>query len=57
MCIKTIRVLSESLPDALANDCSKCSEKQKTGSDKVVRYLINEVRSPSNVHRHFSIAN
>ncbi|KAI4483535.1 hypothetical protein M0804_007795 [Polistes exclamans] len=34
--------VSESLPDALANGCSKCSEKQKAGSEKVIRYLINQ---------------
>jgi len=31
---------TESLPDALASDCSKCSEKQRIGSDKVIKYLI-----------------
>nr|CAD7577007.1 unnamed protein product [Timema californicum] len=30
----------ESLADALANDCDKCSEKQKAGSDKVIKHLI-----------------
>ncbi|KAK2576095.1 hypothetical protein KPH14_007430 [Odynerus spinipes] len=34
--------LKKLLPDALATDCSKCSEKQKTDSEKVIRYLINE---------------
>nr|CAD7427896.1 unnamed protein product [Timema monikensis] len=28
------------LPDALHTDCSKCSEKQKEGSDKVIHFLI-----------------
>jgi hypothetical protein len=28
------------LPDALQTDCSKCSEKQKTGSTKVIHFLI-----------------
>nr|AGZ04931.1 chemosensory protein 3 [Laodelphax striatellus] len=28
------------LPDALRTNCSKCSEKQKEFSDKVIRYLI-----------------
>ncbi|XP_043486785.1 ejaculatory bulb-specific protein 3-like [Polistes fuscatus] len=34
--------LKKSLPDALENGCSKCSEKQKAGSEKVIRYLINQ---------------
>lgn len=32
--------LSEVLPDALHTECSKCSEKQKEGSKKIVRHLI-----------------
>lgn len=32
--------LKRVLPDALKTDCSKCSEKQKNGSNKVVNYLI-----------------
>jgi len=28
------------LPDALETDCSKCSDKQKAASIKVVRFLI-----------------
>ncbi|KAL2719588.1 ejaculatory bulb-specific protein 3 [Vespula squamosa] len=34
--------LKKSLPDALANGCNKCSEKQKAGSEKVIRYLVNQ---------------
>lgn len=26
--------------DALQSECSKCSEKQKEGSDKLIQYLI-----------------
>lgn len=29
------------MPDALETDCSKCSPKQKEGSEKIVRYIIN----------------
>ncbi|KAJ9585927.1 hypothetical protein L9F63_020435 [Diploptera punctata] len=32
--------LRKTLPDALETDCSKCSEKQKEISDKVIQYLI-----------------
>jgi hypothetical protein len=28
------------LPDALETDCSKCSDKQKTGSTKIIHFLI-----------------
>ncbi|XP_058452968.1 ejaculatory bulb-specific protein 3-like [Malaya genurostris] len=33
--------LKRVLPDALKTDCSKCSSKQKEGTDKVLRYMIN----------------
>lgn len=29
------------LPDALKTKCSKCTEKQREGTDKVIRFLIN----------------
>ncbi|KAF4527286.1 hypothetical protein B566_EDAN016074 [Ephemera danica] len=32
--------LKRILPDALETECSKCSEKQKTGSEKVLHHLI-----------------
>lgn len=28
------------MPDAIETDCSKCSEKQKEGSEVIMRYLI-----------------
>lgn len=28
------------MPDAIETDCSKCSEKQKEGSEYMMRYLI-----------------
>lgn len=48
---RIVRVISESLPDALENNCEKCSEKQREGSEKVIRFLINKVRSPSPFRR------
>lgn len=32
--------VSASLPDAIASECAKCSEKQKIGSEKVIKHLI-----------------
>ncbi|XP_075215739.1 ejaculatory bulb-specific protein 3-like [Lycorma delicatula] len=32
--------LKDSLPDALATKCSKCSDKQKVGTEKVIKFLI-----------------
>jgi hypothetical protein len=28
------------LPDALQTGCSKCSDKQKAGSEKVIKFLL-----------------
>lgn len=40
-CLKFLKNFStDSLPDATQTDCSKCSEKQKIGSEKVTHYLI-----------------
>ncbi|XP_019866900.1 ejaculatory bulb-specific protein 3-like [Aethina tumida] len=36
--------LKRVLPDALENDCAKCSEKQREGSKKVIRHLIQHKR-------------
>lgn len=30
----------DALPDALQTECSKCSEKQKEGAEKVLRHVI-----------------
>lgn len=38
-CTEDGRELKETLPDAVATDCSKCSEKQKAGSDKIMHFL------------------
>lgn len=32
--------LKRLLPDALKTNCTKCSENQRAGTDKVIRYLI-----------------
>lgn len=32
--------LKRLLPDALKTNCSKCSDKQRSGTDRVIRYLI-----------------
>ncbi|XP_012259043.1 ejaculatory bulb-specific protein 3 [Athalia rosae] len=34
--------LKKALPSALANGCKDCSEKHKYGSEKVIRFLVNE---------------
>nr|AWW17231.1 chemosensory protein 7 [Riptortus pedestris] len=39
-CTPDGKELKELLPDALETDCSKCSEKQKAGSEKVLRFLL-----------------
>ncbi|XP_046999600.1 ejaculatory bulb-specific protein 3-like [Schistocerca americana] len=39
-CTPDGKELKETIPDALVTDCSKCNEKQKEGSNKVIRFLI-----------------
>lgn len=39
-CTPDGRELKKNLPDALKTDCSKCSEKQKAGSEQVLKYII-----------------
>lgn len=41
-CTPDAKALKETLPDALEHECNKCTEKQKSGSDKVLRHLINK---------------
>nr|AEE61494.1 unknown [Dendroctonus ponderosae] len=36
--------LKKNLPDALENECSKCTPKQRDGAKKVIRYLIENKR-------------
>ncbi|CAO1429751.1 unnamed protein product [Diamesa hyperborea] len=37
--------LKRRLPDALKTDCSNCSEKQKEGTERVIKYLIKNRKS------------
>lgn len=39
-CPPDARELKKNLPDALKSECSKCSEKQKATTDKVIRFMI-----------------
>ncbi|XP_075169929.1 ejaculatory bulb-specific protein 3-like isoform X2 [Haematobia irritans] len=41
-CTPDARELKKTLPDALKTECSKCSEKQKQNSEKVLHYIIDE---------------
>ncbi|GAB1862682.1 Chemosensory protein [Camponotus japonicus] len=41
-CTPDGKELKEHLPDALETECSKCSEKQRTGTEKVIRFLVNK---------------
>ncbi|XP_011635451.1 ejaculatory bulb-specific protein 3 [Pogonomyrmex barbatus] len=41
-CTPDGKELKEALPDALETECSKCSEKQKKGTEKVIRFLVNK---------------
>lgn len=39
-CTAEGRELKKALPDALKTECSKCSEKQRDGTDKVLKFII-----------------
>ncbi|XP_033250789.1 ejaculatory bulb-specific protein 3-like [Drosophila miranda] len=39
-CTPEGRELKKSLPDALKTECSKCSERQRSNTDKVIRFII-----------------
>ncbi|BET02601.1 unnamed protein product [Nesidiocoris tenuis] len=39
-CTPDGRELKEHLPDALKTGCSKCSDKQRAGSEKVIKFLL-----------------
>lgn len=41
-CTPDGKALKETLPDALENECSKCTAKQKTSSDKIIKHLVNK---------------
>lgn len=38
-CTEDGRELKGNLPDAISTDCSKCSEKQKYGSERVMHFM------------------
>jgi hypothetical protein len=42
MYLNDICLFSAYLTDALQTDCSKCSDKQKEGADKVIKFLYNK---------------
>ncbi|XP_017080517.1 putative odorant-binding protein A10 [Drosophila eugracilis] len=39
-CTPDAQMLKEILPDAIQTDCTKCTEKQRYGAEKVTRHLI-----------------
>nr|AKI84391.1 CSP8 [Holotrichia parallela] len=39
-CTSDGKELKRTLPDALANGCNKCNDKQRTTAEKVIRHLI-----------------
>nr|AXB87335.1 chemosensory protein 1 [Tropidothorax elegans] len=39
-CASDGKYLRDVIPDALKTKCAKCTEKQKAGAEKVMRYLI-----------------
>nr|ARO46439.1 chemosensory protein 1 [Pachypeltis micranthus] len=39
-CTADGQYLKEVLPDALQTECSKCSDKQKHGAEKVLRFML-----------------
>lgn len=41
-CTPDGRELKRVLPDALQTNCAKCSEQQRQGTERVVRYLIDK---------------
>ncbi|XP_050315596.1 ejaculatory bulb-specific protein 3-like [Anthonomus grandis grandis] len=41
-CTAEGRELKKTLPDALASGCSKCNDKQKSTTEKVIKHLMNK---------------
>ncbi|XP_049832419.1 ejaculatory bulb-specific protein 3-like [Schistocerca gregaria] len=39
-CTPDAKELKKAIPDALTNECAKCSEKQKAGTEKVTKFLL-----------------
>uniref|UniRef100_A0A310SCT9 Chemosensory protein 06 n=1 Tax=Chrysomela lapponica TaxID=153811 RepID=A0A310SCT9_CHRLA len=44
-CTPDGKELKNTLPDAMKTECSKCSDKQKEGSRKVIRFLLKNKRA------------
>ncbi|XP_067002337.1 ejaculatory bulb-specific protein 3 [Anabrus simplex] len=44
-CTQEGRELKKTLPDALKTGCSKCNEKQKQATEKVIRHLMTNRKS------------
>ncbi|KAG8330688.1 ejaculatory bulb-specific protein 3-like [Homalodisca vitripennis] len=44
-CTPDMAELKKALPDALQNECAKCSDKQKEGARKVLKFLIEKKKS------------
>nr|SAJ59003.1 putative chemosensory protein [Triatoma brasiliensis] len=44
-CTPDGKELKDILPDALKTQCAKCSEKQKKGAEKVVRFMLENKRA------------
>lgn len=38
-CTEDGRDLKDTLPDAITTDCSKCTEKQKEGSNRIMHFM------------------
>uniref|UniRef100_R4FKV6 Putative insect pheromone-binding family n=1 Tax=Rhodnius prolixus TaxID=13249 RepID=R4FKV6_RHOPR len=47
-CTPDARDLRDALPDALQNECTKCTLKQKLGSEKVIKFLLK--KKPNDFH-------
>ncbi|BET02282.1 Insect pheromone-Hypothetical protein family, A10/OS-D [Nesidiocoris tenuis] len=60
-CTREGKILKEALPEGLKNNCSKCTEHQKRGTNQVLRYLfkhrpedmkvLEEIYDPEGVYR------
>nr|AYN71368.1 chemosensory protein 19 [Oedaleus infernalis] len=40
-CTADGKELKKAVPDALSNECAKCNDKQKEGTKKVLKHLVN----------------
>lgn len=44
-CTNEGRELKTALPDALKTNCEKCSERQKSATDRILRFMINNKKA------------